>query len=160
MRVKLIPLAKLEEFAREEFRKRHGNGGSTPARRPMNLDAVLELGSIVYFPFRGRAYGVPPLPWRAGEQLLDACLEARSYTTTTALPRDQISAYFAVLRRMQDLIWRAVFPVGRVRRFLRRLRLLKNPFLKATEGELITIALFLLQRRMNVHDPALRPASR
>lgn len=117
-----------------------------PAPRALNLDAVLDLGNMVFFTFRGRAYGIPPLAWRTGERLLDAVLELEGLGSQ--ISRDSIHAYYGCVRRLQDTLWRASRPVGPVRRLLRLLRLHRNPYRQATEAEVMQLAYFFLTRRM------------
>jgi hypothetical protein len=123
-----------------------------PAPRPLNMNHILDLGNVVFFTFRGRAYGIPPLAWRDGEELLDAWLEARELGEID--DRAKVRAYFEAIRRLQVLLWRACRPVGPFRRLLRLLHLHANPFRRATEGEIAELALFMLGRRMTAHNRA------
>lgn len=128
------------------------------ARR--NLQPILELGETTFFQFRGRAYGVPPLPWQAGQRLLDAYLRAVTAAAALALaPTDtgQRSAYYAALAELPPLLWRHTAMPGRLWRLAQRLGLLKNPFAGASEADLLSIADFFLQRRTRLSGPP-RPA--
>lgn len=110
--------------------------------RPLNVRQVLDLGALVYFQWRGRSYGVPPLPWKAGAELLDSFLEAQNLgeqISAEASPR-----YFAALQRMSRIMWRETRPVGIFRRLLKRLRLLRNPYRLASEREIADLAIFFL----------------
>jgi len=119
---------------------------SEPLPRALNLDHVMDLGNSIFFLFRGRAYGIPPLAWREGERILDTWLEAKSYGA--ALERKNLAAYYACFKRLQRLLWKNCRPVGLVRRTLHRLHLHRNPFRRATEGEIAELAVFMLGRRM------------
>jgi len=118
---------------------------SKPPARALNLRTVMDLGNTIFFTFRGRAYGVPPLAWRAGEALLDAWLEATSFGVV--VDRANIRGYYGAVRRLEKLIWKACRPVGPFRRMLRFFRLHANPFRGANESELAELAVFLLARR-------------
>lgn len=127
-----------------------------PPPRPLNVREILDLGALIYFTWRGRTYGVPPLPWKAGAALLDAYLEARN--AGESLTRETAAQYYGALGRMAGIMWRSTRSVGRLRRMARRLRLIQNPYRKATEKELADLALFFLGRRMTAHDPIPVPA--
>lgn len=113
--------------------------------RPRNVQEVLDLGNVVYFTFRGRAYGVPPLPWKAGQRLLLLWTEAVSYPSP--LTPETAPRYFALIGLLPRLLWRHCRPTGWFRRKLARVGLLPNPFKGATEGELVELAAFFLARR-------------
>lgn len=120
---------------------------SGPSPRALNLDTVLDLGNIVFFTFRGRAYGIPPLAWRDGERLLDCWLEAQEIGMQ--LERNTLRQYYRCIANLQRLLWKNTRPTGPFRRLLRFLHLHRNPFRDATEGELAELAVFLLGRRTN-----------
>jgi len=125
---------------------------SGPPPRALNLNHVMDLGNTVFFIFRGRAFGIPPLAWREGEKILDVWLEAQSFGG--ALERENLRAYYGCIKRLQKLTWKNCRPSGPIRRFLRLLHLHPNPFRRATEGELAELAVFMLGRRMRGTDPA------
>jgi len=125
-----------------------------PAPRPLNLTNVLDLGNLVFFTFRGRAYGIPPLAWAQGEELLDAWMRARELGAIDS--REKVAPYFRAIERLQALLWKATRPTGPVRRLLRFFHLHPNPFRRATEGEIAELAVFLLGRRMRLSEPAPR----
>jgi hypothetical protein len=126
---------------------------SRPLPRPLNLDHVMDLGNTIYFTFRGRAFGIPPLAWREGERILDVWQTALTFTDLTE-PASR-KGYYACIRRLQRLVWRNCRPSGPFRRLLRWLHLHRNPFKRATEGEIAELAVFILGRRMK--NPALAP---
>lgn len=143
----------LKPMTREEMRERWARirppdtERAKPPPRPLNLRHILDLGNVVYFTFRGRSYGVPPLPWRTGEELLDAWLQLREMGQLDE--RSKVQPYYKAMRRLQDLLWKSCRPVGKLRRLLDWLHLHRNPFRKATEGEIAELAVFLLGRRMS-----------
>ena len=114
--------------------------------RTRNVRPVLDLGSTEAILFRGRAYGVPPVPWQAGQRLLDIWTRATSYRLLND-PAVQ-KEYFAALAPLPGLLWRLTRPVGRIPRLLHRLGLHRNPFRLATEAELVELAAFFLTRRL------------
>lgn len=140
------------------------------ASRLRNVEPVLSLGETTYFQFRGRAYGVPPLPWKTGERMLQV------YTGTLALAADVARTgdkksereYYRGLSRLQSILWVSCRPVGRIRRALRLLRLHRNPFKGASEKEILELADFFLKGRTRSavlpwapnttdHNPILTP---
>ena len=125
---------------------------SGPLPRALNLQNVMDLGNMVFFTFRGRAFGIPPLAWREGERLLDLWLQAKEFGAIDE--REKIRPYFRVIRKLRKLIWRNCVPTGPTRRLLNFLHLHRNPFRAATEGEIVEIALFILGRRMRSSAPA------
>lgn len=139
-----------ESWARDQQRAAPPSGPAPqPLPRALNLETVLDIGNLIYFTFRGRAYGIPPLAWREGEKILDAWLEARAYGD---LEREGLEGYFQVIDRLQKLLWANCIPTGPVRRLLHFLHLHANPFRRATEGEVVALALFMLGRRMSGGD--------
>lgn len=141
-----LPREERERAWREKYGAEEEAEPKEPAPRPLNLRAVLDLGNLVFFNFRGRAYGVPPLPWREGEALLDAKLEmARAGYFITDESR---AGYYGGLRRIAQILWRNTRPVGRIRRLRKRLGLLPNELLDATDVQLVQLADFYSARRM------------
>lgn len=112
---------------------------------PRNLGAILDLGNMVFFLFRGRPYGAPPLPWRAGQRLMDLWLQALRHRGD--LTDQTAKHYYSVIAQLPALLWHLTSPVGRTRRILRALGLHRNPFRGATEQELVDLAAFFLARR-------------
>lgn len=147
----------------------------TPTRA-QNIGPMLDLGNTVYFAFRGRAFGVPPLPWLEGEKILDAWMLAQTYGES--VKREDLNAYFHCIRTLAHLIWMNTRPVSRFQRLLKAIglhspatrdigrlerwlkHLLPNPFMKATEREVADYALFLSERRMSTSEPAPPRATR
>lgn len=123
---------------------------------PRNVEPILSLGDTEYFHFRGRAFGVPPLPWQAGQRISD--LQARAINAMGVLsskPTDEQSRadYYFALGQLPALLWANCRPTGKWRRFLtnrvfRFLRLARNPFDKATDRELLELTDFFSSRRM------------
>jgi len=132
---------------------RPANTGPPP--RALNLQNVLDLGNLTFFTFRGRAYGIPPLAWRQAELLLDCWLEIQR--CGAMVNRENFQPYFRCMQKLQDLIWANCQPDRRWDRLLRWIGFYRNPFRKATEGELAQLAVFFLGRRM-IGLPVPEPA--
>lgn len=113
--------------------------------RLLNVQQVLDMGNVVYFTFRGRAYGIPPLGWRGGQELTLLWTEAVAYPSP--LTPETAPAYYALIARLPGLLWKHCHPAGWLARRLHRLGLLRNPFRHATEGELVELAAFFQSRR-------------
>ena len=116
-----------------------------PPPAPLNVREVLDLGSLVYFEFRGRPYGVPPLPYRAGQRLVSLWFEVARMGAT--ISDDNRRAYDRALAQIVRLMWRHTRPVGILMRALRRLGLLRNPFKLASEAEIAELVGFFLRAR-------------
>lgn len=141
--------------------------GPRPSGRSRNVEPVLSIGQTEFIHFRGRAFGVPPLPWQAGEALTDAhvtAVEAMEVLALNAKDRDALRSYYSALPRIAKLLWRNCRPTGKVRRLLHWLHLSRNPFSRASDGELLEYSDFFLARRMRsgVRPPqaAANPARR
>lgn len=136
-----------------------------------NVEPVLSLGSVEFTEFRGRAYGVPPVPWKVGQRLNTARAEAldmleilRSNGTDPVAT----ARYYRSMRAIPPLLWANCFPTSKLVRILKRIPLLRyalaNPFDDASDGELLEQADFFLARRMKsgglslVPQPTTNPA--
>lgn len=119
---------------------------SAQPRALRNLRPVLELGNTTYVTFRGRAYGVPPLPWRDGQRLMALWIQALQFPGP--LTAETHPKYYAIIQQLPALLWSLCRPVGLLPRLARRLGLHRNPFRQATEQELAELASLFLQRRM------------
>lgn len=113
--------------------------------RPWNIEVVLDLGNVVFFLFRGRPFGMPPLPWHEGQKLLAEWLILTK--TPSPLTKETAPAYYQALKKVPGLLWRNCYPRSRILRVLRFFGLVRNPFKDATEYELCEYANFFLVRR-------------
>jgi len=134
------------------------------APKLLNVQQVLDLGNLVFFTFRGRAYGVPPLPYKAGLRFADVSADLKRLQGELIqgqLTRDAIAEYRQILAALPGLMWRHARPVGRARRLLRVVGLLRNPFEEASEKEFGELLDFFLSRRMtsSVQFPTSRGPS-
>lgn len=138
-------------------------GRAPIAPRQANVQPVLALGNVEFVHFRGRAYGVPPVPLQKGKALLECYLEANGARVEMARAardgeRDQEAeaAYFAAMARLPALLWDLTIDARRWLRWARRFGLRRNPFREATEGELLDLAHFFYWRRTKSRD-SFRP---
>ena len=58
----LIQLKQPAEMEASHRAARRARPAAQPSPRPRNVEPVLSIGEMTFFQFRGRAYGVPPLP--------------------------------------------------------------------------------------------------
>lgn len=148
------PRAEMERRAAEALAARRPVSRE-PVRPPArNVAAILTLGDSTYFNFRGRAFGVPPLPWKLGERLLAAYLRAvdaaeamRHGALRGHASADRMAEYYAALGEITGMLWKLCRPASKFWRTVRAVGLMRNPFLAATERELLDLADFFLQRR-------------
>lgn len=139
-------------------RKRTASAAASPVQAPVrNVEPILSLGDVEYFHFRGRAFGVPPLPWKVGQRIAE--LQARTLNAVNRLssaPLDEKTRadYYLALAQVPPLLWANCRPTGKWRRFLRSLRLARNPFDGATDRELLELLDFFSSRRMKSGVPA------
>jgi hypothetical protein len=151
----------------EAHRRAERRTGRTGPKKPvasmrLNVEPILSIGEMTYFQFRGRAFGVPPLPWKAGERLMDArirALEAAGILSTDPYNRTVRKDYYKALGQLAACLWRNCRPAGKLPRLFRRLGLLRNPFASATDEELLEHADFFFSRRMKSGVPSLATAS-
>ncbi len=141
------------EMAAAHHRAARRPGASTvrPSSRTRNIEPVLSIGQTEFIHFRGRAFGVPPLPWQAGEALTDAhvsALEAMETLAENATDRPALVQYYNAIRRIPALLWANCHPTGKIARLLKFFRLSRNPFRRASDGELLEYSDFFLARRM------------
>ncbi len=146
--MRIVPLSRSDMEANHA--RANGNGKKKKAlprtMRPWNVEIVLDLGNVVFFHFRGRAYGMPPLPWRAGQRLMALWLDATKFSAP--LTEQTVDDYFKVVRQIPPILWKNCYPASRLLRLLRRFGMLRNPFARASEQEVLEYANFFLQRRM------------
>lgn len=112
----------IEAFAREEYARHFSSANEQP---PLGVMEVVRLMDKREFIFRGRAYRVPPVPWRVAAEMLDCKEELR--TLADDAPLSEIVRVFERAARLSRKVCR---PAGFVRRILWPLT--PNPFRKAT----------------------------
>ncbi len=155
-----------------DARHRASTGAASPPRPPAardpgtpvnrNVTAVLSLGDTRYYQVLGRVYCIPPIPFKTGQRILDAqtrCLAAATRAATLGSKED-ITAYFAGLGELARLLWKHMRPTGRVRRIMRRLHMLRNPFVRCSEKDIQTLTDFFLQGRTKSSVRAISEAER
>lgn len=148
------PRAEMERRAAEKEAARRAVSGAPIRPAVRNLRTILTLGDTTFFAFRGRPFGVPPLPWAVGEQLLDLYTRALDAARRMAegashgrTDREAMAEYFAAVRAIAPILWKHSRPATRGLRWLRRLGLMRNPFALATEREILEVADFFLSCR-------------
>lgn len=119
-------------------------------RMPVNLGHTLDLGDTIYLAFRGRSYGVPPVPWKVGQRLVALRFAAQEASGEGVLSSDTLPAYYDAVRAMGKLCWRHCRPARWWQRVLKRVGLARNVFESASEAEIVAIADFFCSRRMTV----------
>jgi hypothetical protein len=114
------------------------------------VQTVLDLGDVRFILFGGRTYACPPVPFKLGERVSVIYTRALTHAKKVAMTGDaqanhQYHKDLAVLAR---LLWKHYRPAKQWRRIFRRLGLLRNPFLRASEKELQALTDFFFQCRM------------
>lgn len=160
--VVLRPLQPAEMSARHASRQRVARRTAAVAAEtptvPMNIGAVLDLGETMYRNFRGKPFGVPPLPWKEGKRLQAAWLAAAQYKSP--LTPETAQKYFAAIALIPPILRRNCFPASNwIKRSLWAIGLWPNPFDRMAEEELVEAASFFLQRRMKSGGYALSTRS-
>lgn len=154
-------------------RRRVAEASKGDAARARNLEPILSLGSVEFLEFRGRAYGVPPVPWKVGQRLNAArvaAIDALEILKVDATDTDATTSYYEAIRKIPALLWANCYPASKIDRIWKRTPFLRylqrNPFLDASDGELLENADFFLSRRMKsgglslVPRPTTTPARR
>ena len=129
-----------------------------PPPRTRNVQQVLDLGNLTVLHFQGRQYGVPSVPYKVGLEFVRVAEEVTEFQKLTRANR---SEYEALLTDIARLIWRNCYPLGR--RWMKRLGLLRNPFLGATEADLGEVIRFFDKCRTRssvLFQPATDPPGR
>jgi hypothetical protein len=112
---------------------------------PLSGILGFQLGPDSFFAHHGRAYRTSALDLKDRTALRELCISLLN-TRPDRLPAD----YPLQLAQLRRRLERHVRPAGkwkRLRAVLRRLRLLPNPFARATEKELLGISIFVLGER-------------
>jgi hypothetical protein len=135
---------------RDEVRRRWRSATPAPAPQrpkiPQNLRSVIELGDTVYIHFRGRQYGVPPVPYAEGQRVLDAYLRAKD--CGEELSSEKLPQYRQAIEDLARLLPKLLRSGGSpIRRALFRIGFF-NPIREATEADILALAGFLLGLRM------------
>lgn len=165
-------MVKIRRVPREQMRQNHAEVEEAPVAIPTtvaaNLDTLLDMGDTTYVMFRGMPYGVPPVGWPLGLELMSLRQSAAAAAVNGQLTRETTGTYRTVLARMATLLWGHMAPVAPSRtgtwflRWRKRWRLMRNPMQGATELDLVVLCDFCLRRRMisniGVH-PTPRPGT-
>lgn len=117
-------------------------------RSVANTDSVLSLGTDTRFVYRLRPYMTLPVTFRLGAELQKLRI---AMIATSALMEDSESAvdeYAAYSQQVVELIWRVSIPATPIPALKKKLRLARNPFRDATDGEVMHLINFFLNLRM------------
>ena len=117
--------------------------------RQRNVEAVLSLGSTRYLRVHRHAYAVAPVPFKLGQRLLEEYVSVTKLAAQLARTgnKDDANVYYIGLAKLARMMWPHMRPVGRTRRVLKWLHLLKNPLLSGSEFEIKDVCDFFLQGR-------------
>lgn len=136
----------------KEAPPRQGTRGTVPQRRPeqKNVEQVLAIGAVRYITFHDRTFRIPPVPFRLGQRVLQVYVQSNEHARAVALSgkKEYTDKFYQDLELLAKLMWQHIRPVGKIRRFFWRIGLMRNPFRKASEGEMRAICDFFLQDRM------------
>lgn len=115
-----------------------------------NVEVVLSLGAVRYVHFGPRTFCCPPVPYRLGQRVLDLHTKILTHVRGVARTgnKKEMDAYYADADKMVRLLWSHIRPLGKFKRVLWRMGLMRNPFKAASEAELKAITDFFLQGRM------------
>lgn len=141
-----------KDFARWRASRSQGEAG-----RVVNARPVLYLTDPVRWPFRGRMYEVPPIPFATGVRVVE-------FTEWVGTLKDRkgldgfADEYRRHIGRALKIIRRCVIPDRRYRvwRFLWRLRLVRNPWRSASVEEVSELMGFFsgrLTRSLDARAP-------
>ncbi len=146
-----LPRAVLEERSREAYRLKFPEGrprGDPPANaRPLLL---MVAGDHVRVPYRGREYELGYVSFEDGVRLVLAQAAIDELNGTNKAPDPEaVARLLEGMRTIVSMCPRYLLPVGgRVRRFLWRLGIRRNPFKDATDTEVGQFLGFFLESRM------------
>ena len=135
-------MIKVERLSPEEMARRHAEHDAKARRAArkadghgptvVDMELLLSLTQARRLPWRGREYGVPPVPWRKATDLL-AVAEGLA-ALAQGKGEDQLGAFRRLARQFEQAAKAVVVPEGRVRRAL--WRWWPNPFRSATHEEI------------------------
>jgi hypothetical protein len=135
----LLTLVPKDEVARRHAEARKELEARAPkvSQQPRNLPPVLALGNIEYHVFRGRPFGIAPVPYQEGTKLASLWIEAGELGNV--LTGSTVVRYREIIDELATLLWELTRTVGPFKRLLRRLDLLRNPYRQATEREILEL---------------------
>lgn len=152
--ITMRPASPAAMAARHQAKAKRTRPAAERTPRPANVQAVFALGDEEFITFRGRAYGVPPVPLPAGQRLLetyvaaiDAARRMAGLASVGETDPELTAEYFAALGKLPGQLWALTREPSRFRRLLRAIGLRPNPFRSANEAELLDLAHFFYRRR-------------
>ncbi len=143
------------------WRGAHGLPETPAPPRYANTGEVALLTDPLAIVHRGYMYEVPPISYRHGMEL-DELMLRRSEVMAMEAGEEKIAARLKWFQQCAEFVFKVAFPAPRhwLLRLARRLGRMPNPFLTATEQELINHVAFLLGCRtimpgqVSAPDPA------
>lgn len=156
MSIKPIPEERLKE-SQAELKKKFLND---KAPQMVNTEQAKQLASARGFEApegSGRHYLVPRIPYPDGIQLnqwYTEIQESQKYGDNHMVFR-----YEKLLGSCLDMMWRLSIPEARGERILKKLRLMRNPFRRLSEGDTAALLGFFLVRRIMPNVKFQYPAS-
>jgi hypothetical protein len=118
--------------------------------RQRNVEAVLSLGDVRYITYRNRTYRIPPVPFKLGQSVLDSHTKVLAHAKQVVQTgkKEPMDAFYRQMSIHVGLLWQHIRPIGKMKRALWHMGLMRNPFRSASEAEVKAITDFFLQGRM------------
>lgn len=122
--MKIISRAQAEKNWASYREKRVQRARQKHENRVRGLDLVLRLDDGRKLEFRGRHYGVPPVPWPVALRVSAAldrfqALQSKQIAKLSAEEKaDTLAEFTALFREIARIFKKAAFPEGRIRRLL------------------------------------------
>ena len=138
----------VEAMAREGYEKKFPKGRpSSPS--PANIGPTLALigDEKRVLPYRGRGYELGYVSFEDGLRLAEASAAIKALGEEDPTPAAS-EAYLDAMRLVVRMAPRYLLPVEPVRRLFWRLRLMRNPFRRATDAEVGHLLGFFLASQM------------
>jgi hypothetical protein len=112
-----------------------------------NVEAIQRLLIGSTFPYQGRLWNCPRLPFEVGIELKKLEIEVKR-VAKYAMSGIALDEYKMYAQRIARQVWPVLWPTDARGRLKKRLGLMRNPFLKASEAELGGVLGFCLAHRM------------
>lgn len=143
MRVKFKQKEDIADFA-QELKASFTPRDARPPPPFANLELVAEEGQPDFITVHGHRYSVPPIDIKDGARLLSWQAEI---ATAMQGPAPSAEEYFVLANKVTRLFYRLAVPEGKLRWFLWKLKLLRNPWRLLTDEEIGRLADFFSRCR-------------
>jgi hypothetical protein len=158
----LKPISPEEIERRQDELKARFMPGANASTEVINQDVLARLAQMGEFEYpqgSGKWYSVPRVPFYEGMRINDIFQRISRAKDSPQLAL--VGVFDVYLREVLDIAWnKLVVPKRRRTRILKRLRLIPNPFRKASEAEIAELIAFFLVRRMASNVKFPYPTSR